>query len=575
MATAGVPAARAAQGELNGLDRQRTVEQAFDEGHDADIPSDIGYVLDEAGEQKRRQSLAERRRNSLARKRSHADDEKSRRDRDHDLEKGIETAADGAKLKDEDEGGTTSEDEANIVWWDGPDDPQNPYNWPTWRKVVNCAVISALTFVTPLASSIFAPGVPQLMRDFQSGNVELAAFVVSVYVLGFAAGPLLIAPLSEIYGRLPVYHICNIAFVAFLVGCALAPSLDALIVFRFLSGVFGSAPLTTGGGTIADIFVQERRGAAMAVFSVGPLLGPIIGPVAGGFLAEAKGWRWVFWLLVILSGFLSVVLLIFARETYAPVLLQRKVNRLRKETANDLLRSKLDAGLSPGDYFKRGIVRPMKMLIFSPLCSIFAVYIGITYGYLYLLFTSITIVFEQSYGFGSGTVGLVFLGLGVGSMAGLVFFSISSDRTLKKMAAKEGQGMKPEYRLRPLPIGAILLPAGFFIYGWTAQYHVHWIVPIIGHVIIGVGNLLIFMAINMALVDTFTIYAASALASNTVVRSVFGAVLPLCGLKMYDKLGLGWGNSLLGFIAVAMIPVSFLLLKYGEVLRKKFPLERL
>jgi MFS family permease len=214
---------------------------------------------------------------------------------------------------------------------------------------------------------------------------------------------------------------------------------------------------------------QEKRGAAMAVFSVGPLLGPIIGPVAGGFLAEAKGWRWVFWLLVIVAGTLSVVMFIFARETYAPVLLQRKVDRLRKETGNDLLRSKLDAGLSPRDYFKRGIVRPFKMLAFSPLCSIFAVYIGITYGYLYLLFTSITIVFQQSYGFSSGMVGLVFLGLGVGSMAGLIFFSISSDRTLKKMAAKEGQGMKPEYRLKPLPFGAILLPVGFFIYGWTVQ----------------------------------------------------------------------------------------------------------
>ncbi|KAJ9144012.1 Bicyclomycin resistance protein [Coniochaeta hoffmannii] len=571
MATAGGPASRGEPGDLDPLQRQRSVKQAFDEGHDADIPSDIGYVLDEAGEEKRRHSLAERRRNSLARKRSHAEAEKTH----HDLEKGQETGAHGLETKAEDEGATTSEDEANIVWWDGPDDPQNPYNWPTWRKVMNCALISALTFVTPLASSIFAPGVPQLMREFRSGNVELAAFVVSVYVLGFAAGPMLIAPMSEIYGRIPVYHICNIAFVGFLVGCALAPSLDALIVFRLLSGIFGSAPLTNGGGTIADMIEQEKRGAAMAFFSVGPLLGPIIGPVAGGFLAEAKGWRWVFWLLVILSGTLSVVLLVFARETYAPVLLQRKVDRLRKETGNDLLRSKLDAGLSPADYFKRGIVRPFKMLFFSPLCSIFAVYMGITYGYLYLLFTSITIVFEQSYGFGSGTVGLVFLGLGVGSMVGLVGFSISSDRYLKKMAAKEGQGMKPEYRLRPLPLGAILLPAGFFLYGWTAQYRVHWIVPILGHVIIGVGNLLIFMAINMALVDTFTIYAASALASNTIIRSVFGAVLPLCGLKMYDKLGLGWGNSLLGFIAVAMIPISFLLLKYGEVLRKKFPLERL
>lgn len=217
------------------------------------------------------------------------------------------------------------------------------------------------------------------------------------------------------------------------------------------------------------MIAQEKRGVAMAVYSVGPLLGPIIGPVAGGFLADAKGWRWVFWLLAILGGFLSVLFLVFSRETYAPVLLQRKVNRIRKQTGNDLLRSKLDVGLSPGDYFKRSIVRPFKMLLFNPICAIFAVYMGITYGYLYLLFTSITVVFEESYGFSSGIVGLVYLGLGVGSMAGLVLFSISSDRYLKKMAAKEGQGMKPEYRLRPLPLGAVLLPAGFFLYGWTAQ----------------------------------------------------------------------------------------------------------
>jgi multidrug resistance protein len=562
MATPGepVPQGAAPRSDVPALERQIT--QAYDEGHDADIPSDIGYILDDAGEKKRRQSFADRRRASFAKKASHAS---SHGNGVTDLEAG----------KDEKSDGTTSEDEANVVWWDGDDDPANPYNWPGWRKVLNCGLISALTFITPLGSSIFAPGVPQLMEDFRSSNELLAAFVVSVYVLGFAAGPMLIAPLSEIYGRNPLYHICNVCFLGFLVGCALAPTLDALIVFRFLSGAFGSCPLTNGGGSIADMMVQEKRGAAMAVFSIGPLLGPIIGPVAGGFLAEAKGWRWVFWLLVIVDGFLSIVMFVFARETYAPVLLQRKVDRLRKETGNELLRSKLDAGLSPRDYFKRGIVRPFKMLFQSPLCAVFAVYIGITYGYLYLLFTSITVVFQENYGFGSGTVGLVFLGLGVGSMMGLVYYSVTSDRTLKKMAAKEGQGMKPEYRLRPLPFGAILLPAGFFIYGWTAQYKVHWIVPILGHLVIGVGNLLIFMAINMALVDTFTIYAASALASNTVVRSIFGAALPLCGLKMYGALGYGWGNSLLGFIAVAMIPVSFALLKYGERLRLRFPVRNL
>jgi len=215
------------------LQRQKSIEQAIAEGHDADIPSDIGYLLDEAGEETCRKSIAEQRRHSLARKRSHQSQASASRD--------VEKAAGDTASEGKEDGGT-SEDEANIVWWDGDDDPANPYNWPTWLKVLNCVFISLLTLITPLGSSIFAPAVPQLMKEFNSTNLELAAFVVSVYVLGFACGPLIIAPLSEIYGRLIVYHVCNIGFIAFLAGCALAPSMNALIVFRFFSGAFGSCP---------------------------------------------------------------------------------------------------------------------------------------------------------------------------------------------------------------------------------------------------------------------------------------------------------------------------------------------
>ncbi|KAJ4397641.1 hypothetical protein N0V93_001874 [Gnomoniopsis smithogilvyi] len=533
------------------------IKAAYESGHDADIPSSTGYVLDEQGELKRQRSIADQ--VSLAKSQSHGSHVTS-----GDLEKGTSTK--DIKYTDND---------PNIVWWDGDDDPENPYNWSRLRRVSICILISLLTFVTPLASSIFAPGVPQLMADFRSDSSELASFVVSVYVLGFAFGPLIIAPMSEIYGRTIVYHACNVGFVAFLIACAVAPTLNALIVFRFLSGVFGSCPLTNGGGSISDMIRQEKRAAAMSAFSIGPLLGPIIGPVAGGFLAAAKGWRWVFWVLAIVAGAVALAMLVLMRETYAPVIIQRKVARLRKETGNPLLRSKLDIGLSPSDYFKRSIVRPLKMLTRSPITAIFAFYMAVVYGYLYLMFTSITEVFEEYYNFSTQTAGLVFLGLGIGSMIGLAVFSITSDKHLKKMSEKEGQGMKPEYRLQPLPIGAILMPVGFFIYGWTAQYRVHWIAPIIGTAIIGVGNLIIFMSLQLYLVDAFTTYAASALAANTVVRSIAGAVLPLAGLSMYAALGIGWGNSLLGFIGLAMLPVPFLIIKKGEWLRTKFEVKNL
>src|SRR5271167_2476036 len=125
---------------------------------------------------------------------------------------------------------------------------------------------------------------------------------------------------------------CNILFVVSNVACALSSSLNMLIGFRLLAGIFGSAPLTNGGGTIADLVRQEHRGAAMSAFVIGPLLGPVIGPVAGGYLAQAKGWRWVFWVLSIVSGFFTILSFFFMRETYAVILVDRKAKRLRAET---------------------------------------------------------------------------------------------------------------------------------------------------------------------------------------------------------------------------------------------------
>jgi MFS family permease len=340
-----------------------------------------------------------------------------------------------------------------------------------------------------------------------------------------------------------------------------------------------------GGGSIADMVPQEKRAAAMAGFAIGPLLGPIIGPIAGGFLTGARGWRWNFWVLAMASGFTSIVMVFSMWESYVPVILLKKVARLRKETGNKNLRSKFEIGLSPTDHFKRAIIRPLKMLTFSPMVMITSLFMAVTYGYLYVMFTSMTDVFERHYGFSTSLVGLAFLGLGVGSLGGVAIFGATSDRYIQRKAdqadaAAEGtgvakEGMKPEYRLPLLPFAATLLPAGLFIYGWTAEYKIHWIVPIVGTGITGVGNVIIFMAIQMYLVDSYTVYAASALAANAVVRSVAGAILPLAGLPLYERLGMGWGNSLLGFIAVIFVPVAFLIIKYGEAIRKRFPVKNL
>ncbi|KAK3942638.1 putative transporter-like protein 3 [Diplogelasinospora grovesii] len=465
-----------------------------------------------------------------------------------------------------------AESDPNIVDWDGPADPENPMNWPDKRKWLNIAVLSILTLVTPLGSSMFAPGIPGIMKEFHESSSTTATFMLSVYILGFAFGPLLIAPLSEIYGRAPLYNWGNVLFVIFTVCTALSNSVGMLMAFRFLMGVAGAAPITIGSGSIADIMPVEKRGRAMSAWALGPLLGPCIGPVAGGYLIAASSWRWVYWLIAMLGGVFVGVSFLTLRETYAPVILDKKARRLRKETGNEALRSKFagkDSSIK--EKFKLAVVRPIKLLVLTPIVTLMALYVAITYGILYLLFTTFSFVYAERYGFGEGIVGLTFLPAGIGMMMGVVAFGLLSDAMVKSKQAA-GVAHRPEIRLSPaltIPSG-LTLPVGLFLYGWTAQYGVHWIVPMIGVVIFSAGLMGVMMSIQNYLLDAYPRYAASVTAALAVLRSLAGALLPLGGLQMYNTLGLGWGNSLLGFISLGLVPIPLVFYIFGERIRKRF-----
>lgn len=472
-------------------------------------------------------------------------------------------------------GTSTSTDDPNIVFWDGPDDPENPMNWAWKLKITNVALISTWTLLTPLASSMVAPGTREILADFKSSDATLGSFIVSIFILGYAVGPLMIAPMSELYGRAIVYHVNNVLFVVWTLACAFAPNLGALLAFRFFQGMAGVTPLTIGSGTISDLIPTEQRGKFMAIYSLGPLLGPVIGPIAGAYLVQAEGWRWVFRVLTIVSGLMTIFTYFTMSETYGMVILARKAERLRKETGNTKLRSKMDSGLPPREVFLRAIVRPTKMLLFSPICSLLSLYMAYVYGILYLLFTTISPLFIQEYGFSQGSSGLAFLGIGIGMLLGLVTFGVASDKIVTYLANKRGTTRLPEYRFPALFVGAALVPIGLLMYGWSAENRVQYVVPIVGTGFVGAGLLATFMAIGTYLVDSFTLYAASAMAANTVLRSLCGAFLPLAGPKMYATLGLGIGNTVLAAISLISFPMCWLFWKYGQRMRtsERFKIE--
>ncbi|KAJ5435788.1 MFS transporter [Penicillium cf. griseofulvum] len=450
-------------------------------------------------------------------------------------------------------------EKSDVVDWEGPNDPENPRNWKNGLKLQHVLLVSGFTLYSNLAAVMFAPGAAELVEDFHVTSTIVASFTVSIYLLGYVFGPFLLSSMSEIYGRLIIYHLSNVGYLAFTIGCALSKDTAMFMVFRFICGCAASAPMVVGGGTIADLYQASERGKAMALFGLGPLLGPVIGPVIGGFVTEYLGWRWTFWLILILAGLISLLALVLMRETFEPAILERKAAAMRKSTGNSQLRARTyKKDRTSAQILARATVRPLKMLL-SPIILPLSLYCAFMFGLIYLLFTTFPAVFETTYHFATDISGLAYLGLGV-------VISYSSSRA-------EGTLERPELRLILMIWSSPIVPIGFFWYGWSAEKATHWIVPILGTMFIGLGAFLILMPAQLYLVDAFgSEAAASALATNTVLRSLFGALLPLAGPPMYASLGLSWGNSLLAFIGLAFAPLPLLFYKYGETLRTRFPI---
>lgn len=182
------------------------------------------------------------------------------------------------------------------------------------------------------------------------------------------------------------------------------------------------------------------------------------------------------------------------RETHAYTLLDQKTKKLQKETGNYKLRSALNTGRTTRELFKAAIIRPGKMLLFSPIIFLLSLYMAIVYGYLYLLFTAMPTVFKDQYNFSGGQIGLSYIGFGVGSLLGLAIMGATSDRISQHLAKKNGGEAKPEFRLPLMAFGSVFVPAGLFLFGWSAEKNEHWILPIIGTLFVGIGMVSAFVS---------------------------------------------------------------------------------
>ncbi|OOQ90349.1 MFS-type transporter [Penicillium brasilianum] len=464
--------------------------------------------------------------------------------------------------------GSGTEDDPYAVTWI-PDDPRNPMLFSQTRKWSYTAVVAIATLAVALVSSAYTGGVAEIEEEFGIGT-EVATLGVSLFVVGFAVGPLLWAPLSELFGRQLLFATTYAALTAFNAGCAGSKNAYTLIILRFFAGAFGSSPLTNAGGVIADMFSAKQRGIAMSLFAAAPFLGPVLGPIIGGFLGMNEGWKWVMGFLGIFSGAVWIVTSLIVPETYAPVLLRRRAEKLSKLTGK-VYRSKIDIDqgrITLKESFKIALSRPWILLFREPIVFLLSLYMAIIYGTLYMMFAAFPIVYQVDRGWNQGVGGLAFLGIMVGMLIAVIYTLWDNKRYVNAQEKYDGFA-PPEARLPPTMVACIAIPIGLFWFAWTNYPSIHFMASIAAGVPFGFGMVLVFLGIMNYLIDAYTIFAASVLAANSVMRSLFGAAFPLFTTYMYNNLGIHWASSIPAFLALACVPFPFLFYKYGAAIRSR------
>ncbi|KAM0344694.1 hypothetical protein ACHAPU_007289 [Fusarium lateritium] len=350
-----------------------------------------------------------------------------------------------------------------------PGDVENPQNWSTTRRwaVTFSAVLLVLnaTFASSSPSGCF----PSIAEHFHVSEL-VAGLTITLFLLGYCAGPLIFAPLSELYGRRWIFYITFTLYLIFNFLCAWAPNFASLLVGRFLTGTFVSAPLSNAPGVLADLWNPLERGNAMAGFSAMVWVGPALGPVIAGFLELKKDWQWSFFVLIWLGGASAVVMLTIP-ETHAPTLLLKKARRIRKAKVpgyENVKSQAEDNDRSLAAVYKIALTRPF-IILFDTISLLCAIYMSIVYTLLYMLFTIYPIVFQEKRGWNAGVGELPLIGTVIGAFLG-GFVVLTDTHIRRKKIEKEGKQMEPEDRLPLAMIGGVGFAASMFWFAWTAEY---------------------------------------------------------------------------------------------------------
>ncbi|KAB8201350.1 major facilitator superfamily domain-containing protein [Aspergillus parasiticus] len=503
-----------------------------------------------------------------------------------------------------------------LVSWEQDQDPMNPRNYSLTARITATLIVSALAFAVGAASSIESAVIPQNAAAFNVSEV-VASLATGLYLLGFAAGSLVSGPLSEILGRNAVYIGSLTLFMIFIMASGLAPNIGAQLAFRFLAGVFGCPPLTCAGGTIADLWNPLEKTLTFPLYAILSFGGPVFGPVIASYMGQGTlSWRWTNWIMLIMSGLVMGLILLLQPETYGPLLLKWRAAHLRQVTGDKRYRSDMDVQkIALFERILGACKRQFSLTVHEPIILLISLYMTVIYIVLFTFFDGYPFIFQDVYGLSQGLTNIVWVAMYVGiAAAGLwvpvvygwtkrEFEAASSSTTSgtgvessvtgtdpnvnaegerqqqqqeqdpepeggrEEQNTKKPHPTRPENRLWFAMLGAPFIPIGLFWMGWTDYEKISIWSPILASTIFGFGTITVFISSYMYVIDSYDIYAASALGFMTVSRYCAAGGMTVVGIPFYHNLGVQYTLTILACISVLMTPVPYVFWFWGERIR--------
>lgn len=462
-----------------------------------------------------------------------------------------------------------------IVSWTSPDDPKDPHNWSTAHRLKTTILLFLIAFVVTCASSIDSAVLIPASKDLRVSEVTETLGGTGIYLIGFGAGALVCSPLSELIGRYPTYLGASCIFGIWIMAAGLAPNSGAQIVFRGLAGFCASAPLTVAGGSISDIWNPNEKTWAFPLFAISGFGGPVLGPVISAYIGYTGvvSWRWSEWTMLMFDGLIIFSVVALKQETLAPRLLKYKAAYFRKSTGDNRFKSEVEAkGHSLAQVLKTSFSRPF-ILALEPIVLAFTIYLTVIYIVLFTFLDGYAYIFGQVHGINSGLTYAIFVALFIGILLQTLTVPIVHRQTMRQLVLSgddgSGKKIKQEMRLLFAMYGAPFIPIGLFWMAWTDFKSTSIWSPILASLPIGFGIIGIFLSAYMYIIDSYEMYAASALTFVALVRYFAAGGMTVVGVPMYKNLGPRYALTILACISAAVVPIPYALFRWGPKVREK------